>query len=191
MGSLAAAVEKLKVGGGRVIIIGQVKCNLTAETVGSYSGTVTVVGQDEESALLFDKATTYFFEPDTVIDSIKLKATSAATIAACYTPLTVTDSVRTEGDISVVGSGVKTTPGTIYMNLAGGHYKSVAAIGAGASAEGTDAEINMSGATADRVTLSDRSGKYGYGVISVSGIASTPARSVPLERYPSRCLRVR
>ena len=169
VGSLAAAYEKLKVGGGRIILIGQVKCDMTAETLGGYSGIITVVGQDESAALLLDRSASYYFEADTVIDSIKLKATGSATLAACYNSLTITDTVGTEGDISVVGSGVKSAPKTVSLTLAGGSYKSVSAIGAGASADGTDAEITINGAAVEKLTLSTVAGSYGYGAVSVNG----------------------
>lgn len=169
LGSLAAAYRMIGEGGGRIIVVGEVKCDLTAETLAKYNGPIVISGKDSESAVLFDNSSKNYFESETAFENIILKANGNASLYACYKPFTAQTSVKTIGNISVIGSGDKSASGNVWLALNGGDFQSVVGIGADGSADKIDASISVGGANVKRVTLSEKDAKYGYGVISVSG----------------------
>ncbi|MBQ2863405.1 MAG: hypothetical protein IJE84_04445, partial [Clostridia bacterium] len=167
MGSIAGAYGKLREDGGRIIVLGQVKWDLTSRTQNAYKGEITISGQDDSASVLFSKSEKNYFESATKLDNIKLAADGGATLYACYNKLTLTKSVKTEGNISIVGS-CEGASGDVELILNGGDIKSVVGIGSDASAGNISAYITLGGATVESVTLSEKNAEYKYGSVSVS-----------------------
>ena len=169
MGSIAAAYAKLCEDGGRIIVSGEVKWDLTARTQNEHKGEIIISGQDDGASVHFDKAAKNCIESETTFDNITLASNGNATLYACYNKLTLGKSVKTKGDISVVGSGEGTKVGDVQLILNGGELKSVSALGSDAATDKIGAYITLGGAVVDKVTLSEKNAEYGYGAISVSG----------------------
>ena len=169
MGSIAAAYAKLREDGGRIIVSGEVKWDLTARTQNEHKGEIIISGQDDGASVHFDKAAKNCIESETTFDNITLASNGNATLYACYNKLTLGKSVKTKGDISVVGSGEGTKVGDVQLILNGGELKNVSALGSDAATDKIGAYITLGGAVVDKVTLSEKNAEYGYGAISVSG----------------------
>ena len=170
MGSLSAAYAMLSTDGGKIIVSGSIHSDMSAETLTEYKGIITVVGESEGSKLILASGSKNYFESDTVFESITIVAEGEAALYGCYNALSVKNTVKTQGTINVVGSGINAQADDIKLVLDGGSFESVCAIGADANASASiKAYINLGGAAVKNATLSKNAAVASYGSLSLSG----------------------
>ena len=169
MGSVKKAYEMLREDGGKIIIDGEVACDLKV-TGKDYSGEIIITGKDSTSALTFTKGYELTLESDTVFEGITLKAADELTVYGNCNNITFAKTAETSGNINIVGSAKGACKGDVSLTLNGGSFASVAGVGSGAGAFDGNVTVSLGGADAKSVTISKSSAAViGRASLSVSG----------------------
>jgi len=169
LGSVKKAYEMLRDDGGKIIVDGEVPCDL--KTTGKdYGGEIVITGKDNNAALAFGAGSELVLDADTVFDGITLKAAGDLTVYANCNSITFSKTAQTEGKVSIVGSAKDVGKGDVSLTLNGGSFVSVAGVGSGAGAFDGNVTVSLGGADADSLTLCKSAGaKIQKGTLSVSG----------------------
>ena len=153
LGSVKKAYEMLREDGGKIIVDGEVACDLKA-TGKEYNGEIIITGKDSGAALKFADGYELVLDADTVFEAITLKAAGALTIYGNCNNITFSKTIQTTGNIDVVGSAKETQKGDVSLTLNGGSFASVTGVGSGAGAFDGNVTLTLGGADAKAVTLS-------------------------------------
>ena len=148
IGSFSEAYGKLKNDGGRIVVVGEVKYDITASADG-FGGKIIVEGQDSKSALKITGDAC--INTDTAFDKIKL--TGDGTLYANFHELMLGTQVTGEG-VSLAGSTASQGTGKVSLIVNGGSYKSIVGVAEGCSGFSSDINIVVGNVKSELVTLS-------------------------------------
>ena len=124
LGSFADAYNKLKVDGGKIVIVGEVAYNVVA-TDDKFGGEIIVEGQDDKSALKLSGDVS--INADTTFE--KIRFTGSGTLYASFHELILKPDVSCNGDVTLVGSTAAQGTGNVSMIINGGtFYQSIYAV---------------------------------------------------------------
>ena len=173
MGSFTDAYNALGVDGGRIIVMGAVSADMQAMS-GSFSGLISVEGNDSSSSISF-VGSSAALASDTTFKSITLKASAPFTFYGCGKNITFDAGTKTEGEMSVIGTAKDATKGDVSIKLNAGTFKNVVGVAASSASYTGNVSITVAGADCDHVTLSESAGaKITSGELNISaGSAKT------------------
>ncbi len=168
IGSLSDAYNKLKVDGGKILVVGEVAYDIA--TVGEkFGGEITISGQDDKSALTFAAGQTAAINTDTTFENIKFKSSGAATLYANFHELTLDTTVTSEGALTLVGSSSGAGTGDVSMIINGGTYSAVVGVDAACGSFSGKANVVLGDVKTDKATLStNANAKLTNATLSVS-----------------------